>query len=67
MLELRARRPDAFAGSYEPIEAPEGCCAYLRGGEILVVVPYAENVSGTISVPGFDEVPAARLALYERR
>jgi (1->4)-alpha-D-glucan 1-alpha-D-glucosylmutase len=67
VLELRARRPDAFAGGYEPVDAPEGCCAYLRGGDVLVVVPFRGNVRGTVAVPGFDEVPAARLALYERQ
>jgi (1->4)-alpha-D-glucan 1-alpha-D-glucosylmutase len=38
LLALRARRPEAFAGSYEPLEAAEGVCAYVRGGEVLVVV-----------------------------
>jgi (1->4)-alpha-D-glucan 1-alpha-D-glucosylmutase len=37
-LDLRARRPDAFAGAYEPVDAGPGVCAYLRGGEVLVVV-----------------------------
>jgi (1->4)-alpha-D-glucan 1-alpha-D-glucosylmutase len=31
-LALRARRPEAFAGGYRPLEAGESCCAYLRGG-----------------------------------
>jgi (1->4)-alpha-D-glucan 1-alpha-D-glucosylmutase len=31
-LDLRARRPEAFAGGYTPIAAGERCCAYLRGG-----------------------------------
>jgi (1->4)-alpha-D-glucan 1-alpha-D-glucosylmutase len=38
-LDLRARRPSAFAGAYEPVEAGPGVCAYLRGGAVLVVVP----------------------------
>ena len=38
-LALRARRPDAFAGSYEPVEAGPGVCAYVRGGEVLAVAP----------------------------
>jgi (1->4)-alpha-D-glucan 1-alpha-D-glucosylmutase len=38
-LELRSRRPSAFAGSYEPLDAGPGVCAYLRAGEVLVVVP----------------------------
>jgi len=38
-LELRSRRPAAFAGGYEPLSAGAGVCAYLRGGDVLVVVP----------------------------
>ena len=37
-LELRARNPEAFAGSYEPVEA-EDVCAFTRGGDVLVAVP----------------------------
>jgi (1->4)-alpha-D-glucan 1-alpha-D-glucosylmutase len=40
LLALRARRPDAFAGAYAPVEAGDDCVAYLRGEtEVLVVVP----------------------------
>jgi (1->4)-alpha-D-glucan 1-alpha-D-glucosylmutase len=38
-LALRARLPDAFAGSYEPFPAADGICAFTRGGEVLVAVP----------------------------
>jgi (1->4)-alpha-D-glucan 1-alpha-D-glucosylmutase len=34
-LALRARRPEAFAGAYVPLQAGEHCCAYLRGGDVL--------------------------------
>ena len=37
-LALRARRPDAFAGGYEPLDAGSGTCAFLRGGEVKVAV-----------------------------
>jgi (1->4)-alpha-D-glucan 1-alpha-D-glucosylmutase len=37
-LELRARRPEAFAGDYEPVEAGPEVVAYLRGGDVLAVV-----------------------------
>jgi (1->4)-alpha-D-glucan 1-alpha-D-glucosylmutase len=37
-LDLRARRPEAFAGTYDPVDAGPGVCAYLRGGEVLAVV-----------------------------
>ena len=35
-LDLRKRRHDAFAGSYEPIDVGERAIAYLRGGQVLV-------------------------------
>jgi (1->4)-alpha-D-glucan 1-alpha-D-glucosylmutase len=39
LLGLRARRPDAFAsGAYEPLEAGEAGCAFLRADEVFVVV-----------------------------
>jgi (1->4)-alpha-D-glucan 1-alpha-D-glucosylmutase len=37
LLGLRARRPAPFAGSYEPVDAGAGACAFLRGGDVLVV------------------------------
>jgi (1->4)-alpha-D-glucan 1-alpha-D-glucosylmutase len=43
-LGLRARRPQAFAGAYAPLEAGAGVCAFTRGdaGEVAVVVPLRE-------------------------
>jgi (1->4)-alpha-D-glucan 1-alpha-D-glucosylmutase len=39
LLGLRVRRPEPFAaGFYEPLDAGSDCCAFLRGGEVLVVV-----------------------------
>jgi (1->4)-alpha-D-glucan 1-alpha-D-glucosylmutase len=38
-LELRAQRPEAFTGSYEPVDLGPEVCAFVRGGEVLVVVP----------------------------
>jgi (1->4)-alpha-D-glucan 1-alpha-D-glucosylmutase len=41
-LQLRARRPSAFApgAAYTPVEAPEGWLAFTRGdAEVLVAVP----------------------------
>ena len=37
MLSAR-RRPAAFAGAYEPVEAGEDVVAFIRGGEVLVAV-----------------------------
>lgn len=45
-LELRAQLPEAFAGSYTPISAGEGVCAFLRGGEVLVAATLGESVTG---------------------
>ena len=39
LLDLRARRADAFAGAYEPLEAGEATCAYRRGDHVVVAVP----------------------------
>jgi (1->4)-alpha-D-glucan 1-alpha-D-glucosylmutase len=38
LLGLRIRRPDAFAGAYEPLTAPDTAVAFVRGGEVLVAV-----------------------------
>jgi (1->4)-alpha-D-glucan 1-alpha-D-glucosylmutase len=34
-LALRADRLDAFTGAYEPLEAGEEACAFVRGGEVV--------------------------------
>ena len=38
LLGLRIRRPQAFAGSYEPLAAGNATIAYRRGDEVLVAV-----------------------------
>jgi len=38
LLGLRIRRPDAFAGAYDPLRAPDTAVAFTRGGEVLVAV-----------------------------
>jgi (1->4)-alpha-D-glucan 1-alpha-D-glucosylmutase len=43
-LELRARRPEAFAGAYAPVEAGDGTVAFTRGDrEVLVAVRVRED------------------------
>jgi maltooligosyltrehalose synthase len=37
LLGLRNRRRDTFAGTYQPLDAGERTCAFLRGHEVLVV------------------------------
>jgi (1->4)-alpha-D-glucan 1-alpha-D-glucosylmutase len=34
-LELRSRRPEAFAGAYEPLDAGPDAFAFVRGGEVV--------------------------------
>jgi (1->4)-alpha-D-glucan 1-alpha-D-glucosylmutase len=38
LLEARARRPELFAGSYTPLAAGPGVCAFLRGDGLLTAV-----------------------------
>ncbi len=54
LLGLRVRRPELFAtGSYEPLDAGEHGCAFLRGGELLVVVAVRERAEGQLrGAPG---------------
>ena len=54
LLALRARRPDAFTGSYEPLDAGPDAVAFVRGGAVAVVVP----VRGRAAAPG---LPPGRL------
>jgi (1->4)-alpha-D-glucan 1-alpha-D-glucosylmutase len=68
-LALRARRQDAFAGAYEPVDAGPDVCAYLRGGEVLVVVPVRGGAGTEPAAPGrWEPVLAGSwpVGLYER-
>jgi (1->4)-alpha-D-glucan 1-alpha-D-glucosylmutase len=38
LLRLRAQRPEAFAGGYEPLDAGPAGCAFIRGGQIMTIV-----------------------------
>jgi (1->4)-alpha-D-glucan 1-alpha-D-glucosylmutase len=52
-LDLRARRPQAFAGAYEALDAGDGVCAYLRGdGEVLACVPVTEGATPRLALGG---------------
>ena len=66
-LELRARRPDAFAGAYEPVDLGPDVGAYVRGGKVLVVVPI-RDVPLPARPTGWNDVLAADIGvgLYER-
>jgi (1->4)-alpha-D-glucan 1-alpha-D-glucosylmutase len=66
-LELRARRPEVFAGGYEPVDLGPDVCAFVRGGEILVAVP-VRDVPLPEPGPPWNDVLAAHLGvgLFER-
>jgi (1->4)-alpha-D-glucan 1-alpha-D-glucosylmutase len=51
-LALRASRADAFAGAYEPVDGGPGVCAYVRGGDVLVVVPVRDFEDAELTVAG---------------
>ncbi len=52
LLGLRARRPEPFAGSYEPLDAGPSTCAFVRGGDVLVAVAVRSGpVEGTLEAP----------------
>ena len=66
-LELRARRPDAFAGAYEPLDAGDDVCAFRRGDDVMVAVPLRRGAAVREAPPGWrDLLPEYRLGLYER-
>ncbi len=44
VLRLRAELPEAFAGSYEPLDLGPDRVGYVRGGAIRVVVPLRPGV-----------------------
>ncbi|WP_291703674.1 hypothetical protein, partial [Bradyrhizobium sp.] len=51
LLDLRAGRSRAFLeGGYEPLEADEGVCGFVRGGEVAVVVAVRPGVE--VAPPG---------------
>jgi (1->4)-alpha-D-glucan 1-alpha-D-glucosylmutase len=55
LLGLRARRPETLIGaSYEPLDAGDNACAFVRRGEVLVAVALRERgLEATVSeVPG---------------
>jgi len=39
LLALRARRPEAFAGAYTPLDAGSDGVAFARGGDVVVALP----------------------------
>lgn len=61
-LALRDRRPEGFAGAYEPVDAGPGVCAFCRGDDVLVGVAVDPGASFE-PPPGWHELGPG---LYER-
>ena len=52
LLGLRARRPEPFLGSYEPLDVGERACAFVRGDAVMVVVATRAGASdGVLEAP----------------
>jgi (1->4)-alpha-D-glucan 1-alpha-D-glucosylmutase len=56
LLDLRRRRPEAFAGGYEALDAAPHVCAYVRGGEVVVAVTVREGPPFEPPAGAWDEV-----------
>jgi len=77
LLALRARRRDAFAGAYTPLEAGPDAVAFLRGDDVVVALPLREGGLDTLGFelppggwrPAFeaDLLPGAQINVLERR
>jgi (1->4)-alpha-D-glucan 1-alpha-D-glucosylmutase len=53
LLGLRARRPEVLiGGAYEPLEAGPDGCAFVRGGEVMVVVAVRDGgLAASVDAP----------------
>jgi len=52
LLDLRAQRPESFAGAYEPLAAGEATCAFRRGDDVVVAVPVRDGTTEVELPPG---------------
>ena len=67
-LALRARRPEAFEGAYEPVDAGDDVVAFRRGQDVLVAVPLRPDAPLPAPRAGWqDLLPDLPVALLERR
>jgi len=70
LLGLRARRPEPFAGAYEPVDAGEDACAFVRGGDVLSVVALrGEGDDPVEGLPGgrWSDVLSGHQRSFDRR
>ena len=52
LLGLRRSHPRAFAGGYMPVAAAPDVCAFMRGSDVLVVMPLAPTAPPDVDVAG---------------
>lgn len=50
-LDLRRRRPEPFAGDHQPLGAPDGVFAFVRGGAVAVTVGLRPGVRPEAELP----------------
>jgi (1->4)-alpha-D-glucan 1-alpha-D-glucosylmutase len=62
LLALRARRPEAFAGSYEPLAAGPDAVAFARGDEVVVAMPIRGELDFAPPPGQWDDVIGPELA-----
>jgi (1->4)-alpha-D-glucan 1-alpha-D-glucosylmutase len=63
-LALRAARPEAFDGDYEPLDAGPDACAFVRGGAVLAATAVRLSPpEGSVDLPagGWRDVLAERV------
>ena len=65
-LALRAERPAAFAGSYEPVDLGPGVCAFVRGGDVLVAAAVRKDADVRLPRGWRDVLGVAGLGLAVR-
>jgi len=59
LLQLRAERPQAFAGSYEPLDAGPHVCAFVRGGEVRAAVALRDGAELPSPPAGWQDIIGA--------
>jgi (1->4)-alpha-D-glucan 1-alpha-D-glucosylmutase len=62
-LALRREHPEAFAGTYDPVEAGSGVCAFVRGGAVLVAAAVRPDAEVELPAGWHDVLGMQGLAL----
>ena len=61
-LDIRRRHPDAFSGSYEPVDVGERAIAYVRGGKVLVAAEiFPGGADAVAEIPGHGRIRLAEI------